>query len=29
MAVEAKCAFIVSMDVDPAYEDLFNEVYGG
>jgi len=27
MAIETKYAFIVSMDVDPAYEALFNEVY--
>lgn len=27
MAIDTKYAFIVSMDVDPAYEDLFNEVY--
>ena len=27
MAIDAKYALIVSMDVDPAYEELFNEVY--
>jgi hypothetical protein len=27
MAIDTKYAFIVSMDVEPAYEDLFNEVY--
>ena len=27
MPISAKYAFVVSMDVDPAYEDLFNEVY--
>ena len=27
MPMSAKYAFVVSMDVDPAYEDLFNEVY--
>ena len=27
MPVSAKYLFIASMDVDPAHEDLFNEVY--
>lgn len=27
MPIGSKYLFIVSMDVDPAYEDLFNEVY--
>lgn len=27
MPMSAKYAFVVSMDVDPAHEDLFNEVY--
>ena len=27
MPIYSKYLFVVSMDVDPAYEDLFNEVY--
>ena len=27
MALTAKYLFIVSMDVEPEYEDLFNDVY--
>ena len=27
MPMTSKYALVVSMDVDPAYEDLFNEVY--
>ena len=27
MPITSKYLFVVSMDVDPAYEDLFNEVY--
>jgi hypothetical protein len=27
MPITSKYVFMVSMDVDPAYEDLFNEVY--
>ena len=27
MPITSKYLFMVSMDVDPAYEDLFNEVY--
>lgn len=27
MPIEARYVFIAAMDVDPAYEDLFNEVY--
>ena len=27
MPIQTRYLFVVSMDVDPAYEDLFNEVY--
>ena len=27
MPVTSKCLFVASMDVDPQYEELFNEVY--
>lgn len=27
MPVTSRCLFVVSMDVDPGHEDLFNEVY--
>ncbi len=27
MPIKSRYAFVVSMDVDPAYEDLFNEIY--
>jgi len=27
MSIEARYVFIASMDVEPAYEALFNEVY--